>query len=63
MGEYGNQALKTHAKKGKTKKEEHSHKKPKRFQKKDYSSFRCYSCDEMGHLTRDCPKGKGHAKK
>ena len=63
MGEDDNQALTTHAKKGKTKKEEHSHKKPRRSKKKDYSSFMCYSCDEMGHLARDCSKGKCHAKK
>ena len=68
MGENDNQALIAHAKKEKSKKEEHSHKKPRRFQKnhrsqKDYSSYRCYTCDEKGHLARDCPKGKGHGKK
>ena len=62
MGEDNNQALTAHAKKEKSKKEEHSHEKPRRFQK-DYSNYKCYTCDEKGHLTRDCPKGNGHVKK
>ena len=63
MGEDDNQALTTQCtKKGKTKKEEHSHKKPRRS-KKDYSQFRCYTCDEKGHLVRDCPKRKGKKKR
>ena len=36
MGEDENQSLKTHAKKKKTKKEQHSHKKTRRSQKWDY---------------------------
>ena len=68
MGEDDNQALTAHAKKGKNKKEEHSDKKLRRFQKnhkpqKDYSNYRCYSCDQKGLLVRDFPKGKIHVKK
>ena len=37
MGEDDNQSLKAHAKKGKTKKEEHSHRNTRIFQKKDLS--------------------------
>ena len=68
MCEDDNQALTTHAKKGKTKKEEHSYKKPKRFQKndrpqKEYSNVKYYSCDEKGHLEIDFPKSKIHGNK
>ena len=63
MGEDDNQALTTHAKKGKTKKEEHSHKKPRRPKKRDYSQFGCFTCDEKGHLARNCLNGKDHTKK
>ena len=61
MGEDDNQALTAHAKKGKTKKEEHYHKKHRKF--KDSPQFRCFTCDEKRHFARDCPKGKDHAKR
>ena len=62
MGEDDNQALMTHAK-DTSKKEEHSHKKHRRFQKnhkpqKDYLNFSCYSCDEKGHLAIDFLEAK-----
>ena len=62
MDEDDNQALTAHAKKGKTK-EEHYHKKHRKFKKKDSSRFRCFTCDEKGHFARDCPKDKDHVKK
>ena len=46
MGEDYNQSLTTHAKKGKTEKEQHSHNKPRRPQNRDYSYFICFTCDE-----------------
>ena len=63
MGEDENQAQTTHAKKEKTKKEEHYHKKHIKFKKKDSSQFRCFTCDEKEHFARDYPKDKDQAKK
>jgi rubrerythrin len=62
------QALAAHARKGKGKKEVHSHKKfqkPQKTQKdqKDYSSYKCFSCQKMGHIARDCPQAKHSIKK
>jgi hypothetical protein len=55
LGDEENQALATHAKKGKSKKEVHSHKKPHGLQKnhkfkKDFSSYRCFICQKIGHI-------------
>jgi hypothetical protein len=49
------QALATHTKKGKIK--SHS---PRRFQKgqRDYSNFKFYGCQEMGHIKINCPHNK-----
>ena len=46
----------------------HSHQNQKdnpRIYSIDLSKFRCYTCDEKGHFTRDCPRNKGgsHKKK
>ena len=67
IGEDDNQALKNHANKDRSKKEDHPHNKPKKFQKnhrpqRDYSSLRCYTCDEKGHLVRDCPQNKRYTR-
>ena len=64
MGADDDQALRVHAKKDRSKREDHPHKRPKRFQKnhrskRDYSSLRCYTCDEKSHFARDYPKNKG----
>ena len=62
MGETDDQALVVYTKKNfkkKEKKENFHHnqkkdKKPKKS-KRDLSNVRCYTCDEKGHLVRDCP--------
>jgi hypothetical protein len=59
------QALAVHARKGKSRKEDHP---PKKFQRsrksqKDYSSYKCYCCQKMGHIARNCPLKKEQARK
>ena len=60
------QALTAHTK---NKKREHSHHKKEkhhdwnqrdnlRIPRRDQSNVRCYTCDEKGHFSRDCPKNK-----
>jgi hypothetical protein len=48
------QALDTHTRKGKRKKD---HSSPKKFKKgqRDNSNIKCYCCQELGHFSRDCP--------
>jgi hypothetical protein len=62
-----NQALAAHTRKGKRKKEVHSHKKPNGLQKnqkfKDFSSYRCFICQNMGHVSIKCPNSKGKVRK
>ena len=31
--------------------------------RKDLSGLRCYTCDEIGHFAKDCPKNKVHSHK
>ena len=31
--------------------------------RKDMSKLRCYTCDEIGHFEKDCPKNKSHPHK
>ena len=55
-------------KKEKFNKEDHSHKKPKKYHKahrsqKDYSTFRFYSCQKLGHIASNCPHAKVQIKK
>ena len=42
----------------------HSHQKdnPRRFNKY-LSSIRCFTCDEKGHISRNCPRNKGGSQK
>ena len=61
------QALTTHAKKDRSKREDHPHISPKIFQKnhrpqRDKSNLRCFTCDEKGHFAKDHPRNKGSPK-
>ena len=65
MGAIEDQALTAHTRRNYRKKENHHHNKRKdnhhKRQKKfwrDPSNIRCYTCDENGHFTSDCPKNK-----
>ena len=56
------QALEAHAKKGKNKRKDRdqSPRRTQRFQrntspKRDLSSFECFNCHKMGHISRNCP--------
>ena len=55
LGRSKDQALFVCTKKGKGR----SNHSPKRFQKgpkKDYSTFKCFKCQVLGHIARDCPR-------
>ena len=60
------QALTVHSKKGR--RENHHHQGKHSLQKnnvvrRDSSRLRCYTCDEIGHFSRNCPKNKNGSKK
>ena len=64
------QTLTAHTRRKYKKKENHHHNKRKdnhhKRQKKpirELSSIRCYTCDEKGHYSKDCPKNKGFSNK
>jgi len=68
MGNDEDQALATHSKKGKGKKEPQSSKRPQRSHKSqlkkiDFSQIRCFSCQKLGHIHRFCLHAKEQGKK
>ena len=60
------QALTVHSKKGRRENHHHqckySHQKYN-FVKRDPSKLICYTCDEIGHFSRNCPMNKNGYKK
>ena len=60
------QALTVHSRKRRRENNHHqgknSHEKDN-FVKKDPSKLRCYTCDERGHFSRNCPLNKNGSKK
>ena len=59
------QALTVHSKRGRRKTHHFKGKNPhhRDRNKKDPSRLRCYTCDEIGHFSKDCPKNKVHSHK
>ena len=59
------QSLTVHSKKGRRKTHHlngnNSHHRDNN--RKDPSRLRCYTCDEIGHFAKDCPKNKNHSHK
>ena len=68
LGNEENQALEAHARKGKNKVEDRppwKFQKSQKYQKKqrDYSSVRCYTCQKVRHIARNCPLIREQIKK
>ena len=59
------QALTVHSKKGRKGSHHSKGKNPhhRDNSRKNMSRSRCYTCDEVGHFAKDCPKNKNHSHK
>src|SRR5258708_7355184 len=59
------QDLIVHSKRGKRKPHHFKGKNPhhRDNNRKDLSRIRCYTCDDIGHFEKDCPKSKNHSHK
>ena len=59
------QALTVHSKRGKRKPHHFKGKNPNHRDnnRKHPSRLRCYTCDEIGHFAKDCPKSKNQSHK
>ena len=62
MGENDDQALTIHTRINHNKREDHHHIRQRR-PIRDLSSVRCYTCDDKGHYSRNCPRNKGSSNK
>ena len=70
LNEYEDQALVVHTNNGINKRKDQGSptcrwlevKRGKKF-KKDYSSYECYTCQKLGHVSRNCPLNKKKFKK
>ena len=70
LNEDEDQALVVHTKNGRNKKKDRGSptsrslelKRDKNF-KKDYSSYECYTCHKLGHISRHCPLNKNKFEK
>ena len=54
-------ALTAHSKK--SRRRPHYSKDKDSHPRRDISKLRCYTCDEIGHFAKDCPKNKSHSHK
>ena len=62
IGTNDDRALTVHTRRNHNMREEHHHRRQRR-PKIDLSNVRCYTCDEKGHYSRNCPRNKGSSNK
>ena len=62
MGATDDQALIVHTRRNHNKREDHHHRR-QRKPRRDLSIIRCYTCDQQGHYSINCPRNKGSSNK